>query len=195
MYAVKTHGTESARNLALNDTMINTQDWRKSWLSPRFIYTCGAASCFALLGFGFFLEYARGLTPCLLCIIQRVCFLGCGSLFLWGALVQGGRGKGRIFIPTLGVGFSAMGMLVATRQLWLQYSPIASEGTCGPDIGYLSKTLPFSEILIRALQGDGQCNEILWSFLGISIPGWSLIFLTLLCVASVYLLHQSLVRS
>ena len=26
-----------------------------------------------------------------------------------------------------------------------------------------------------AIQGDGNCAEVLWNFLGISIPGWTLI--------------------
>ena len=28
---------------------------------------------------------------------------------------------------------------------------------------------------MMAIQGDGNCAEVMWSFLGISIPGWTLI--------------------
>ena len=40
---------------------------------------------------------------------------------------------------------------------------------------YLLDTIPFFEVLLMAIQGDGNCAEVLWSFMGISIPGWLLI--------------------
>ena len=43
-----------------------------------------------------------------------------------------------------------------------------------------------------AIQGDGNCAEVLWSFLGISIPGWLLIgFLLVLA----YLLKSLLIAN
>ena len=43
------------------------------------------------------------------------------------------------------------------------------------DVDYLLDTLPFLEVLIMAITGDGNCAEVLWSFMGISIPGWLLV--------------------
>jgi disulfide bond formation protein DsbB len=33
------------------------------------------------------------------------------------------------------------------------------------------------DLLISAIQGDGNCAKVIWQFLGISIPGWVLISL------------------
>ena len=32
-----------------------------------------------------------------------------------------------------------------------------------------------TDVIMMVLQGDGSCAEVLWSFLGISIPGWVLL--------------------
>src|SRR5258705_5501151 len=44
-------------------------------LSGRAGSAAGAAVCAALLGFGFYLQYARGLEPCPLCLVQRGFFM------------------------------------------------------------------------------------------------------------------------
>ena len=60
--------------------------------------------------------------------------------------------------------------------------------SCAPDMEYLFETLPYLEIFILALTGDGNCAEVLWTFLGISIPGWVLIGLIIMCSYVIYAL-------
>jgi disulfide bond formation protein DsbB len=67
------------------------------------------------------------------------------------------------------------GILLSIRQLYLQNLPPELVPSCGPDIDYLFETLPVLEVFMLAIRGDGNCAEVLWSFLGISIPGWLLI--------------------
>ena len=67
------------------------------------------------------------------------------------------------------------GIGLSLRQLYLQSLPAELVPSCAPDVDYLLDTLPFLEVLIMAITGDGNCAEVLWSFLGISIPGWLLI--------------------
>ena len=31
------------------------------------------------------------------------------------------------------------------------------------------------EVILMVLEGDGSCAEVVWTFLGISIPGWTLV--------------------
>ena len=73
------------------------------------------------------------------------------------------------------------GIGLSLRQLYLQSLPPELVPSCAPDIDYLLNTLPFLEVLVMAITGDGNCAEVLWSFMGISIPGWTLIgFLVIL---------------
>ena len=83
--------------------------------------------------------------------------------------------------------FSGIGL--SLRQLYLQSLPPELVPSCAPDEDYLLDTLPFLEVLMMAITGDGNCAEVLWSFMGISIPGWLLIgfLITLLFVTKSFL--------
>jgi disulfide bond formation protein DsbB len=67
-----------------------------------------------------------------------------------------------------GAGFSG-------RHVWLQTLPKDQVPACGPSIEYLLDALPVMEALEVLLRGDGNCAEIDWRFLGLSIPGWTML--------------------
>ena len=73
------------------------------------------------------------------------------------------------------LGSIILGAVFAIRQLYLQSLPDELVPSCAPDLDYLLDTLPVFEVLMMAIQGDGNCAEVMWQFLGISIPGWLLI--------------------
>ena len=81
------------------------------------------------------------------------------------------------------------GIGLSLRQLYLQSLPAELVPSCAPDIDYLLETLPFLEVFTMAIMGDGNCAEVLWSFMGVSIPGWTLIgfIITLIYTAKVLL--------
>ena len=83
-----------------------------------------------------------------------------------------------------------IGALLSIRQLYLQSLPADLVPSCAPDMEYLFATLPFLEILILAFTGDGNCAEILWTFMGISIPGWVLISLSFLLIYCVFIFKK-----
>ena len=76
---------------------------------------------------------------------------------------------GAITLITLG------GAASATRHLYLQSLPADQIPSCGPDLAYLIKFSYFEDALRMLFIGDGNCAEIVWSLMGISIPGWVLI--------------------
>ena len=80
--------------------------------------------------------------------------------------------------------FMLSGIELAIRQIYLQNLPLELVPTCGPDIEYLLETLPVLEVFMLAIKGDGNCAEVLWSFMGISIPGWTLVWLFVLFLYS-----------
>ena len=41
--------------------------------------------------------------------------------------------------------------------------------------GVQGDNFPLMDALSVLLRGDGNCAEVVWSFLGISIPGWTLV--------------------
>ena len=126
-----------------------------------------------LLSFGYFLQYAKGLEPCPLCITQRFFFFLVAGLSIISFLHNPNKIFTR-FYSLIGIIFSISGAGFAIRQLYLQSLPIDQIPACGPSIGYIFNNFSVTEALGILLRGDGNCAEVVWSFLGLSIPAWSL---------------------
>ncbi|WP_111493770.1 disulfide bond formation protein B [Marinobacter bohaiensis] len=143
--------------------------------------------CAALLGTAFYMEYVMYLEPCPLCWLQRMALMAVGALSLLAALHNPAGWGGRIYGGLLAL-FAGAGGALAARQLWLQSLPADQVPACGPSVDYLLDIMPLAEVLSIALQGTGDCAEVVWRFLGLSIPGWTAVFFTLLFVIGVAIL-------
>ena len=51
---------------------------------------------------------------------------------------------------------------------------------------YLFDVFNFSDALGMLLRGDGNCAEVQWLFLGLSIPGWTLVCFILLAALGLW---------
>lgn len=142
-------------------------------------------SGFGLFLAAFYMEYVMGLVPCALCLAQRIA-LGLTLLFAVIALLSPLWGRA---IGLLLMGFSALaGAALAGRQVWLQSLPPDQVPDCGPDIYFMLDRFPLAESLRAMLLGTGNCAEVQWTFLTLSIPQWTLLwFLLYLLVALVTL--------
>ena len=129
------------------------------------------SACIYLLIFAFYMEYRLGLEPCPMCIVQRIAIALVALVALIAMIHHRGLDWyfGAITLITLG------GAASATRHLYLQSLPADQIPSCGPDLAYLIKFSYFEDALRMLFIGDGNCTEIVWSLLGISIPGWVLI--------------------
>ena len=142
-----------------------------------------ATSCVLLLSFGFYLEHFQSLSPCPLCLLQRLFYfmillMNIFSFFLLRAV----RYK-FVFLST-STFFSLLGAITAGRQVWLQHLPSDQVPECGPGVAYLLEVYPFQEVVEIIYRGSGSCAETLWEFLGLSIAGWSTIFFVFLLTYS-----------
>ena len=145
----------------------------------------GFLVCSGLLGFGYYLQFFRDLEPCPLCILQRVGFLALGILFLAAALHNPGRAGSRVYgLLIMLVGLA--GIVTAVRHLWLQNLPPDHVPDCGPGLEYMLEVFPLTETLRMVFTGAGECAEVVWSLLGISIPGWALIWFVILTGGGVF---------
>lgn len=133
----------------------------------------------ALISVGLFLQHIVGLEPCPLCILQRYAFVLLGAAALLAAVLP--QLPSRIAHGTAIV-LSTVGAGVASWHVWLQYNP-SDSAACGPTLGYMLSELPLSRALPRIFKGGGDCAAIDWSFLGLSIAGWSLVWFVILFVA------------
>lgn len=131
------------------------------------------AICAVLLMVALYMEHVMGLVPCPLCMTQRIFVMLVGALALL-AFVQGPRRTGRRVYATLGLLAAILGGAFSSRQLWLQSLPADKVPSCGPDLSYILDTFPLLDALKVMVTGDGNCAEVTWTLLGISIPGWTL---------------------
>jgi len=158
-------------------------------LSLRAWYLLVFLACAGLLGYALYVQHRMFLDPCPLCIFQRVAFAWIGLAALLAAL-HNPSGAGRWFYGVLVFLGAAAGAAIAGRHIWLQNLPPDQVPECGPGLSYMMDTLPFLEAMSAVLAGDGSCAEIQWNFLGLSMPGWTLVWylglglLTLLIVFS-----------
>jgi disulfide bond formation protein DsbB len=156
-------------------------------MSSRSWFALGAAACAGLLGFGYYLQFAQGLEPCPLCVLQRLAFLTFGMIALLGALLGPGA-LGTRLLAGLGLLAAVAGAGVAGRQVWLQSLPADRVPACGPGLDYMVQNFPLGKTLAMVLRGSGECAENAWQFLGLGIAAWALVWFALLAGLSVYLL-------
>lgn len=154
-------------------------------MTPRLAYALGAAICLGLFGAGLYLQYIEHQQPCPMCILQRYAYLGLILLFLAGAL-HGPARRGAYVYSSLLVLVAAAGGAVAARQVWLQHLPASQVPACGPGLDYLMRKFPLYEVLEKVFAGSGECAEVGWRFLGLSIAGWSLVWFVVLAGLAVY---------
>lgn len=146
-----------------------------SW-SFRAQFALGASLCAGLMAYALYAQYRMFLEPCPLCIFQRVAVMAMGFVFLLGAL-HGPKGAvGRGVWGGLAFVAAAIGAGIAGRHVWLQSLPADEVPACGMGLEYMMETLPFWDVFQRVLRGSGECAEIDWTFLGLSMPGWTLVW-------------------
>ena len=130
--------------------------------------------CVALIATALAMQYAMKLEPCPLCIFQRVFVIALAAVVLVAAVhdpAPAGRRVYGVLIVVLGV----LGMVVAGRHVWLQNLPADRVPECGPGLEYLLDAFPLMEALSIVFRGSGECADVQWVFLGLTIPGWTLV--------------------
>lgn len=152
-------------------------------------FALGALVCALLLGYGYYLQYGQGLEPCPLCLVQRGFFYAVMAVCIAAALHAPGR-RGTLAYGAAAALLSLGGAAVAARQVWLQHLPADKVPQCGPDLFFMMENFPLSRTLRTLVSGTGECAAVDWSFLGLSIAGWSLVWFGALFLYSVWLLRR-----
>ncbi|NCT67409.1 MAG: disulfide bond formation protein B [Rhodanobacteraceae bacterium] len=143
-------------------------------------FALGALACLGLLAYALFEQFQMGVEPCPKCIFQRVAFIAMGLVFIAGA-VHAPRAVGRRVYALLVALAAVIGSVVAVRHLIVQFSPKDPlMAGCGPGLNYLLDAFPVAEAIKKAFMATGDCGEISWTFLGLTMPAWSLIWFVLL---------------
>ncbi len=139
-------------------------------------------ACVGLIATAYYMEYVMYLDPCPLCMVQRVAVVLVGIACL-AAFLHNPKRRGKIVYSVIQLLFCLGGATAAARHVWLQNAPSDKIPECFPGIGTIFARNPLFEALAIVVSGTGECVEVSWMFLGLSIPGWTLV--AFLCFAAV----------
>jgi len=151
--------------------------------TSRNVLLAAAAVSLALVGAALYLQHAKDMLPCPLCVIQRYLFLGIALFSLIGAFAN------KIKLFTGLALLSALGGLgVVGKHLYV----IANPGfSCGIDpMETMLNKIPTATVLPWLFRADGLCEAAQDTVVGLSVPQWSAVWFVLLTLALVWVLAR-----
>jgi len=132
----------------------------------------------------FYFEWVKGLQPCPLCLMQRLCVILLVITSLLMLIMRTGRGRALFIIQSL---VALAGVYFAGRQLWLQSLPPDQLPSCLPGMDVLLRYFPWTDVLHALFFGAADCGEVTWQWLGLSMPGWSLLYFAGVLLATFFI--------
>jgi disulfide bond formation protein DsbB len=142
-----------------------------------------AAVSFALIGAALYLQHAKDMLPCPLCVIQRYLFLAIGVCSLLGAFA--GKIKAGAALALLG---ALGGLGVVGKHLYVLAHPGFS---CGIDpMETVLNKIPTATMLPWLFRADGLCENATDTLFGLSIPQWSAVWFAILALSLAWVLAR-----
>lgn len=135
----------------------------------------GFGACAAAVAFALYAQYGMHLVPCHLCIFQRVEVAVLGAVFLAAAL-HDPKGVGAKLYGALIALVAGVTAVTAGRHVWIQMQPPGSVPGCGADLDFMLDVMPLTQVVIKVFKAGGECAKVDWTLLGLSMPGWVLLF-------------------
>ena len=154
-------------------------------LTPRLVFLAIFVAVAALIGFGLYLQHRVGLEPCPMCILQRYAFAAIGLVALVAALHGPRRGVALKAYAIVLVLFALAGGGTAIRQSWLQHNPPKTQ-SCGQELEFYLENFPLAQALPKIFAGSGDCAEVKWRLLGLSIAEWALVWFVIFTVTAIW---------
>lgn len=156
--------------------------------SLRTLCILGFLFCSLALLSAIYLENHYTLSPCPMCMLQRMVFAAMGIVFLLGAIVNF-QSILRFLTPILILLLSSLGFLIAARQFWLQYFAPPQMTSCAASLQRLIQAYPFLDALKIALNGSPECQKIDFTIFTISIAGWSVFIFGTFVIITLYIIY------
>lgn len=142
----------------------------------RILNAMGFIACAGMMGFALYAQHVLLLDPCPLCVFQRLAVIGLGIVFLAAAIHNPAGWGAKVYAALLAIP-ALFGIGVAAWHVRVQNLPPSEVPACGPGLDYMLETLPLTEVFSKVFTGSGECAEVVWRFLGLSMPTWVLICL------------------
>ncbi|AQU83004.1 MULTISPECIES: disulfide bond formation protein B [unclassified Halomonas] len=156
--------------------------------SFRSVALAGLAFCILMMAVALGLEHIGGLEPCPLCIFQRVAVIAAGIVFAIAAIHSPAGRVGKVIYGLVALIAVGTGAFIAGRHVWLQSLPADQVPSCGPGLEYMMDILPMQDVVAMVLTGSGECAEIDFVLLGLSLPAWTFIGFAIMAIVPLRML-------
>ncbi|MFY8272835.1 disulfide bond formation protein DsbB [Pseudoalteromonas sp. SSDWG2] len=137
-----------------------------------------------------YFQYAMDLAPCIMCIYQRTAVLGIAAAGIIGAI-----NPANTFIRLLGFATwlvaSIWGLLIAIDHVDMQTTTDPFAFVCEFEPNFPS-FMPLHEWIPSFFAATGDCGNIDWQFLGLSMPGWMQVVFAAFAAAAILVTLASL---
>lgn len=156
----------------------------------KYVYALGFFIVCVILGTSFYLQIHDGFQPCPLCTLQRLAFALLGVLFLLGVFLHRVAVL-RLALPIASFITADLGMVVAGRQVYLQFFQHGSQESCGVSLEYMLQVLPLNEAFQKIFAGSAECTQRGFEFLYLNMAEWSFLAFVGFGLLSFYALEKS----
>lgn len=145
--------------------------------------------CTTVIGYALYLQLVINLLPCPFCIAQRIAYwlVGLTAIF---AFIHNPRGLGRKIYYSFITVFSLSGLVLALHHSWIIRYPEAFQCGISAEEEFLNG-LSIANWWPSMFEANGDCADVKWEFMSLTIPNWSVIFFLLILITSVYMLFTS----
>jgi disulfide bond formation protein DsbB len=140
-----------------------------------------------MLSYALYVQHVDFIDPCPLCVFQRMVYVWIGAIALLACIHNPGPRGYWVYGILLSLG-GLIGISIAGRHLWLQSLPADQVPDCGMGLNYMLDTMPLLQVLREVLYGSGECAEVYWTFLGLSMPGWTFVWYIVFTVGTITVL-------
>jgi len=150
-----------------------------SWLRARrvVVNVLAGLACFALYGYALYAQHVLDFEPCPLCMFQRYGINSLGVALLAAAVLALPRKRwASITSVVLIVLSTAVAAGVAGRHVYVQAQPAGTYSSCGASLDWMLEINPLVEVVRKVLTAPGDCANVDWSFLGLAMPAWVLLW-------------------
>jgi len=130
-----------------------------------------------------YLQMIEYLAPCSLCILDRAVVIGLCIVFALALLHNPVRTGRKIYATLAGI-LSLTGIGICARHIWLQNQPKGEAPECGAGFWHLFETMPLMSFFDTIFNSTGDCADIQWQFLGLSLPEWTLVLFVVFLLLS-----------
>ncbi len=157
-------------------------------LSLRQISLFGILVCVAALFGAVLMDHMYLLSPCPLCMLQRIVFVGLAILFFAGVIFNF-QSALRYVYAVLIFFMSALGFAIASWQFWLQYFAPPQHTSCSASLQRLIELYPVFDALKMIFAGSPECAKVDFTIFYISLAGWSVFIFGTFMILTLYIIY------